>query len=243
MGTVLIGIDDTDNPSSIGTGQLARRLSSELELRGARALGVTRHQFLVDEAIPYTSHNSGACIGLAVDASIEMVRYAFDFVACNCADGSDPGVCIGFKEDVSEDIIEFAARAKTDILEMESAFDLVDQVSVKLRGLGGNCLGVIGALSSVGLRAQGNDGRFIDFSGLRQLPRRVQLSSFEEIGIIVEHKIDGREPFPGDIYDTQDWVRPRLVESKPLLIVEWSEDAWIPVDRKTQRHSGQHSQV
>ena len=61
MKTFLIGIDDTDNETSPGTGRLARKLQEECIPRGLISLGVTRHQFLVDPAIAYTSHNSGAC--------------------------------------------------------------------------------------------------------------------------------------------------------------------------------------
>jgi hypothetical protein len=245
MAELLIGIDDTDNPTSIGTGHLARRLSAELQQTGAGELGVTRHQFLIDEAIPYTSHNSGACIGVAVDDVIEAARCAVDFVACNAAQGSDPGICVALKDDVGDNVMEFAACAQTEILKIEEAFAQVDQIGVKLRGLGGNCLGVIGALCSVGLRAQGGDGRFIDLPGLRRLPRRLSLIGYEAIGVSVEHRINGREPAADDTYDTMDWARPRLIKGKPVLIVQWSEqvDAWIPVDRKKQEHCSEHSQV
>ncbi|MHC4369889.1 MAG: hypothetical protein ACYSW8_19940, partial [Planctomycetota bacterium] len=60
MAIFLIGIDDTDNETSPGTGRLARQLLAECALRSLDPLGVTRHQFLVDPAIRYTSHNSGA---------------------------------------------------------------------------------------------------------------------------------------------------------------------------------------
>ena len=64
MSLFLIGIDDTDNQTSPGTGQLARRLAAEASTRGAVNRGITRHQFLVDGRIPYTSHNSGACVAI-----------------------------------------------------------------------------------------------------------------------------------------------------------------------------------
>ncbi len=64
MAMILIGIDDTDNDTSPGTGRLARDLAAECCQRGMSLKSVTRHQFLLDPAIPYTSHNSGACIAL-----------------------------------------------------------------------------------------------------------------------------------------------------------------------------------
>ena len=237
MRTILIGIDDTDNPTSPGTGRLARNLCAELTKRGLKSLGVTRHQFLMDKAIPYTSHNSGACIAAASENGIETVDFVFDFIARTSAEGSDPGVCIAFSEEVSADMMDFGRAAQKEVLTIAQAFKLVRGKDAKLRGLGGNCLGVIGALASVGLRAEGNEGRFIDLSGLRELDSCVNLETYYGIGIEVQHKIDSRPPEPDDVYNTLDWVRPRLIDGRPVLIVEWSEqkNAWIPVDRKKSR--------
>ena len=40
------------------------------------------------------------------------------------------------------------------------------------------------------------------------------------------------------MYDTLDWVRPRLIDGKPVLIVEWSEknNVWLPIDRQKNKH-------
>ena len=60
---ILIGIDDTDDSESTGTGCLAQRLVGVLGEAGlGSAVGITRHQLLIDPRIPYTSHNSSACI-------------------------------------------------------------------------------------------------------------------------------------------------------------------------------------
>ena len=239
MRTILIGIDDTDNLTSPGTGRLARDLCAELVRKGFKSLGVTRHQFLFDRAIPYTSHNSGACIAVESDSGIEAVEFAFDFIAFASAEGSDPGVCIAFSDDVPKEIFDFGREAQKKILPIEKSFKLAKNNGIKLHGLGGNCLGVIGALASVGLRAQGNDGRFIDMPGLRQLPRRVDAQTYNKIGIEIQYKINSRQPEPNDTYDTLDWARPSLINGKPVLIVEWSEkeNAWTPVDRKKNKPS------
>lgn len=243
MRTILIGIDDTDNDTSPGTGRLARSLCEELTKGGMESLGVTRHQFLLDKAIPYTSHNSGACIAVESNNGIEQADFAFDFVACASAKGSDPGVCVAFSDDVPRQASEFGWAAKEKILKIEESFQLAEIYGIKLRGLGGDCLGVIGALASVGLRAQGNDGRFIDLPGLRDLPRKVNIETYQDMGIAVQHQIDSRQPNPSDTYDTQDWVRPRLINGKAVLIVKWSEkdSAWVPIDNKKNQHS-QHSE-
>jgi tRNA(Ile2) C34 agmatinyltransferase TiaS len=59
----LIGIDDTDNLESRGTGFRARQLGERLAHDGiANVEAITRHQLLVDPRIPYTSHNSSCCL-------------------------------------------------------------------------------------------------------------------------------------------------------------------------------------
>ncbi len=239
MRTILIGIDDTDNPTSAGTGRIARKLCEELTKKGLKPLGVTRHQFLVDDAIPYTSHNSGACIAAASEngTEIEIADFAFDFVARTSAQGSDPGVCVAFSDDVSADIIDFGKAAQKQVLTIEESFRLANGEGIRLRGVGGNCLGVIGALASVGLRTLGSDGRFIDLPGLRELPRIVSTRGYDEIGVRLVHRIEEHLPSKNDTYNTLSWVRPRLINGKPVLIVEWSkkENAWIPVDRKESK--------
>ena len=242
MRTILIGIDDTDNPTTPGTGRLARNLCAELTKRGMKSLGVTRHQFLVDRAIPFTSHNSGACIAVETKNGIKEVDFAFDFVVNASAKDSDPGVCIAFSDDVPKEISDFGRAAQKKILAIEDSFTIAKSGGIILHGLGGNCLGVVGALASVGLRAQGNDGRFIDLPNLRRLPRRVNAQKYKKIGIEIQYKVNGRQPDAADVYDTLDWARPRLINGKPVLIVEWSEkeNAWIPVDRKKSEPS-QHS--
>ena len=71
--TILVGIDDTDNLDSRGTGRLARDIAAELEGE-FKVLAVTRHQLLVDPRIPYTSHNSSAAIHLESSAPADLSR-------------------------------------------------------------------------------------------------------------------------------------------------------------------------
>jgi len=237
MAALLIGIDDTDNPTSRGTGHLARTLLAECVRRGMKPVGVTRHQFLIDPAIPYTSHNSGACVAVAGGRGVQEAGFAFDFVAAGAAEGSDPGVCIASSDQVDQPVIEFGRRAARQIVGMDEAFRLAEAAGIALKALGGSGLGVIGALGSVGLRAEGNDGRFIDLPGLRELPDRVEARTFALLGIRLEHYNGPRTPQAGDAYLTLGWARPRLVAGEPVLVVQWSKphNAWIPADRKKRR--------
>lgn len=234
MHTILIGIDDTDNESSPGTGRLARELSKECRERGLRPVGVTRHQFLRDPHIPYTSHNSGACVAVRAADGADSVSFAFDFVAQQAAPSSDPGVCIADAASVPAQVVDFGVAATQRVLDSNDALRLGKSDGIVLRALGGTGQGVIGALASVGLRARGDEGRFIDLPGLRELDSRVSAKALTLMGITLDHRASGREPRPEDPYETLDWIRPRLVSGKPVLPVEWSEgrNAWVPVDRK-----------
>jgi hypothetical protein len=244
MAIVLIGIDDTDNETSPGTGQLARRLAQEIEQRGAKLLGITRHQFLVDDRIAYTSHNSGACLAVEWSGPPDELEFAIGLIAEWSADGSDPGICIAALSEVPSGVMEWGWAATREVLATDRAVTLAKANGLCLRPLGGNGEGIIGALASVGLRADGNEGRFLDLPGLRMLKEFVDINELTEIGIHVDH----RKPVgtdasnagiaqKGSPYKTMNWVRPRLIGGRPVLPVEWSEDerAWIPVDRKRSR--------
>jgi hypothetical protein len=231
-GLILIGLDDTDNATSRGTGHLARTLLAECVRRGLAAGAVTRHQLLLDDRIPYTSHNSAACVAVVARAG-ESCDFAFDFVAARAAPGADPGVCVGRAEGIGDGAAAFGRRATAEVLDMPGAFEAAGGAGVALRALGGSGLGVIGALAAVGLRSGGEDGRIIDMPGLRELSGRVGAERLRRLGIELAH-LGGRRPEPSDAYETFGWVRPRMAAGRPLWPVQWSDEthAWIPVDRK-----------
>lgn len=238
MTTVLIGIDDTDNDTSPGTGRLARDLAKVCGERGLSLLSVTRHQFLLDPAIAYTSHNSGACIALAGEAGLDEVRFAVEYVASRSAPGSDPGVCLALLDRVTEDLVALGRSAAQQVLTIKQVFDaLYAAEGIALYGVGGTCDGVIGALCAVGQFAGGQDGRYIDLPGLRDLTGRVRSEAITSLGIELEYVGQSRYALPSDEYDTCDWVRPSLKNHRPIWAVEWSEQnhAWNPVDRKKSR--------
>src|SRR5436305_6244907 len=103
---VLVAIDDTDNLDSPGTGRISRQLAQLLDERElGSALGVTRHQLFVDDRIPYTSHNSSACIALHCRSGADVAAIAAvagSFLEETSATGSDPGLAIATAENWSE---------------------------------------------------------------------------------------------------------------------------------------------
>ena len=168
----LIGIDDTDNLESRGTGFRARQLGARLADAGlGRVRGITRHQLFVHPSIPYTSHNSSACLDVDIDgARLDAVReFCRGYLAQESADGSDAGLCLSAFDAVTDDLVAFGRSAKGTIRTQAEARNLAARHDAHLEGVTGDQMGVIGALSAVGLRRGGHDGRFIWLEGVREL--------------------------------------------------------------------------
>ncbi|MHB8877364.1 MAG: hypothetical protein ACYC8T_27035, partial [Myxococcaceae bacterium] len=166
----LIGIDDTDANDSIGTGALARELSARLERDlGVLAQGITRHQLLVHPDIPYTSHNSSACIAVDSEQGREVLAAACrEFIVAMFHPGADPGLCIGPVESLAcTELADFGRSAQREVLKRERAEALGRGHGLLLEPLGGTGLGIVGALAGCALRATQDDGRFIALPGAR----------------------------------------------------------------------------
>ncbi len=162
---ILISIDDTDNLDSPGSGQAAEKLAEELQDLGlAECSNITRHQLYVHADIPYTSHNSAMCFFASTDeAHVDtIIRFSEEFLKKESAVGSDPGLCVAVADSRldTETLIAFGLTAKKSILTKQDAYGLANQLGVHLSEHGGTGGGVIGALAAIGLRLQGNDGRF-----------------------------------------------------------------------------------
>lgn len=224
----LIGIDDTDNPETRGTGFRARQLGGRIAAAGlGRLRGITRHQLLVHPDIPYTSHNSSACLDVELDgASLgSVVAYCRDYLAAESAPGSDAGLCIAAFGGVPETMVEFARSAKRVILTANAARALAERCAVHLEGVTGEQTGVIGALSAVGLRRSGHDGRFIWLEGVRELNGTASAGwLLDHTGIDSVETVDGR-PLARDARIRVDpWPRPVLLNGRAILLVQETQE-------------------
>jgi hypothetical protein len=161
---LLISIDDTDNLDSPGSGTLAERLAAAISQAGlARCGEISRHQLFVDDAIPYTSHNSAMCFTAdnRLGSIGAIITFSQDFLQREAAVGSDPGLCV-VADDSSlkrEPLIAFGRSAKQRILTKQDAYHLAGEMYLHLSEHGGSGGGIIGALAAIGLRLTGNDGR------------------------------------------------------------------------------------
>ncbi|HLO84934.1 MAG TPA: hypothetical protein VK203_07965 [Nostocaceae cyanobacterium] len=194
---LLIGIDDTDNATSGGTGNLARQLIKEIiEQNLAQVISICRHQLLVSPEIPYTSHNSSAC--MMVETTSDLIKPLTDccreFLLQYSEEGSDVGLCIGEWNQVNLVVENFGKQAKEKVLTQEEALSVAKECGLFLEGLTGTKDGIIGALAAVGLRKTGNDGRFIWLSGLYDLAGVYTASQlFQAVKIDRIRDVEGKE--------------------------------------------------
>ena len=232
---LLVGIDDTDSlESDHGTGRVSRDLGARLaETYDLDWTGSVRQQFLVDDRVPYTTHNSAACLVFSLDDDADppierVVADAGAFLEDVMADVADPGLCVTPALDVPESVTAFGRRAQTEVVTKADAYAVAVDADVFLAEYGGTGDGVIGALGSVGLTATGDDGRFVAYGDIREYDRRVPVERLRADGIRVVNA-DG-EPVDG-MLDTHDWVRPVLRDGTPTLPVERDDsDAWRPAN-------------
>ena len=230
----LIGIDDTDNLKSRGTGQLVRQLAQSLQVDGlAEPHGVTRHQLLVDPRIPYTSHNSSACLSIDTENVDAVWETARDFLVLESTSGSDVGLCLGRWEIITRDVLAFGNRAKAEILTLDDAQQTASKSRIRFAGLTGNGGGVIGALAAIGLHRDGNDGRFLWLPGLRELQGKYSVAELRNKAQIDRVcSLDGTEIPPDGLVDAGEWPRPVLRNGQATLYVEEKKHVWYVLDRE-----------
>jgi len=224
----LIGIDDTDNLESRGTGHRVRELTDWMSTNHlAEPLGITRHQLLVDPRIPYTSHNSSACVSVNSERPEDVWDASRQFLLMTSAVGSDVGLCLVSWNAITDEVLSFGRRAKAEVLTMPEAQETASRSKIRCEGLTGTGGGVIGALAGIGLHRAGNDGRFLWLPGLRDLKGKYPIEEILAKGHIERVcTVDDEELAAKDIVDVGEWVRPILRNGKSTLYVEEQNHEW-----------------
>jgi len=234
----LIGIDDTDNLETRGTGHRVRQLADWLvENELAVPKGITRHQLLVDPQIPYTSHSSSACVSIETTNADDLWEASREFLLREAAIGSDVGLCLGEWGFILEEVQAFGQRAKTEVLNMRQAQRTAALSGVLCEGLTGTGGGIIGALAAIGLHRAGNDGRFLWLPGLRELQGKYLVTDVIAKGHIERVcTLDHNELSLEETVDVGEWVRPILKNGKSTLFVEEQNHEWHILSKETIKH-------
>jgi len=234
---LFIGIDDTDNLESRGTGFRVRELAREMREQGlADTKSITRHQLFVSPEIPYTSHNSSACLRVRTETEKrdDVVAYCREYLLRESAPGSDAGLCVVEEERIGDRVRQWGARAKDTVLTQLECRELADSEGFFLEGLTGTHGGVIGAMAAVGLCHAGNDGRFLWARGIRDLDcGTYQIGQMRALTDIDEFRhVDGMTvDDPASPIEITDWARPVLLDGKAVLLLEGGDDKQNPVWR------------
>ncbi len=236
---VFVGIDDTDNLESIGTGHLAARIASDLEqYRWGRSSFITRHQLYVHPDVPYTAHNSAMCFEVDLQDGClgRLIDHAAAFLRRQSAPGSNPGLCIAAAHNRHDPqpLIEFGHKAKQQVLTKDEAFALAQQYGFHLSEHGGTGMGVIGAMAGVGLRLSGSDGRI---RGKLQIPN---VDGTATVGdICCQAKVDSVSTQDGQLLAAEERiflgekVKAVFISHSPILLVAPLEGASGPVHWRT----------
>jgi hypothetical protein len=235
---IYIGFDDTDtSDSDRGTGKLVRWFEKELP-PSCRLWGVVRQQLLVDDAIPYTNHNSSACAvveasnGCSVD---DIISKAANHIKRHFISGSDPGLCVASEDNPAlSRLILFGRTCVTRVVTQEDALSAAS--GVHLSGHGGTNDGIIGAAAAAGLTAYGWCGRLIEFGRLRDFPAEVSVLDLERAGItVVSVDRDAQAPAPKDVVHTDGWLRPRLWGGRAILpVTVKGKNLWESMGKKSR---------
>jgi tRNA(Ile2) C34 agmatinyltransferase TiaS len=224
---LFIGLDDTDTLESRGTGHLARQIATALAAE-YRVQGVIRHQLLVDPRVPCTRNNSCAAIALDTDGDFDPRRLLEEVRSLMLEEfqpGSDPGLCLASV--VPPAVTLFGRRAQRELVTQGDARSLAAAHGIPLLGLGGDEGGVIGALAAVGLAASGEDGRYVQVGRSRELSGLQPVPALLAAGIDLVRTVDG-QPVTSGLVQT-DKLRPARREGRPIAVVEWSGEHWMPL--------------
>ncbi len=243
MTEIIIGIDDTDNLESKGTGHLAEILRRDIEtlFRGVTSR-ITRHQLFVSPEIPYTSHNSAMCFRGKVEENLieDLIRHAAGMLERMSAEGSDPGLCVAVEEriDARERLVQFGCDATCSVLTKDGAYKLAADAGVHLSEHGGTGGGVIGALAGVGLRLGGNNGRFKGWLEINERDRKISVRELlSRYGIEEVRSVSGGATAPEDIVALDARIKTVLLDNMCVLPVKNNPamEGWINLSREEIR--------
>lgn len=237
----IIGIDDTDDMESKGTGEIASELIKIIETMGYGKCGyITRHQLLIHPDIKYTSHNSSMVFEALCDSAraIEMKSMLCAHVKKESSPLSDPGLCIFCPDDTGDctELLKFGYLAKNKVLAKESALSLAEKHNVFLTELGGDGSGVIGALAGAMLRYGRNDGELKGGAKNFRSESTYKISDLLASEFIDDVKtVDGTKPLPKDrVYVT--WkIKPVLTDGRLTVFLKHTADGFFALEKNEMR--------
>ncbi len=238
----LLGIDDTDSPTGgdafstlPDTAAMALTLGLKLESMGlARLLNISCHQLFQNSMVPYTTSNTAACLFLDTDAQKirEIDMTARLILRGQSSPTANPGYALAAWNQIAHEVVSWSKSAKIAPVQRMDAIKLARQSGIMTAGISGSGSGVIGALSAVGLRYDGNDGFIYWMPGLDKLHgicTQIEINQFIHFeSIESEHH---KRPALDDRIFLSEKVKPILKEGRIVLQISpakrGSEFEWL----------------
>jgi hypothetical protein len=236
----LVCVDDTDDlTKEISTGKVAQMIIEAATVLGATALeGITRHQLLLHDDIPYTSHNSSMCIELELPESLidPLIITAEDIVRNHCSKQSDPGLCFCRPDQLQNGnaLIEFGLSAQSVVIAKEEAYALAESAGgTILREYGGTGQGIIGALAGVGLRLSGCDGTFRGTSVKDRENQELTVAQWKELtGATQVITLEGECLADDDLVHMREKMKLAWRSHQKTIVVSREGNQWIACDKQ-----------
>jgi hypothetical protein len=223
----LLGIDDTDSPktgdTSQNTASLALTLGQKLEsLALARLLNISCHPLFQHPSIAHTSSNIACCLLLDSDPQklreIDMTTRLT--LRGQSAATANPGYALAAWNNFDPEVVAWGKMAKISSIQRMDAITLARRSGISIAGITGSGAGVIGALSAVGLRYDGNDGYIYWMPGLDKLTgihTQVEINQFIHFeSIESEHH---KRPALDDRILFTEGIKPVLRDGRVVLQV------------------------
>jgi len=131
---------------------------------------------------------------------------------------------------VSRKAIELAMRIKKFKIEKSEVLEIAENEGIQLFEIGGNGQGIIGAFAAAVLASTGNDGRYLDIGGIRNLKGIMRASDLlSSKGVDQIKSIDNNIVDPNELILVEK-VRPKRENFKAILYVRKRADGvWEPV--------------
>lgn len=236
----LICIDDTDTIDTIGTGTICEMIKDELVSHGiASCTNITRHQLLIHDDIPYTSHNSSMCFtGELLTGTKEIItNIAIKVVEDTHANGSDPGVSVCMVNELVNvnELIKFGVKATSEVLTKENAYTIAKDCGLHLSEHGGTGQGIVGALAGIGLRLSGTNGE------LKGVLKKIVNTKFRVEELLKDEGIDrvltteGKTLSGEEVVIINEQTKVMLKEHLFTLLVHETKNGYIALNKKEIR--------
>jgi hypothetical protein len=131
----------------------------------------------------------------------------------------------------------YAREAQQRVLRLEDFDEKIAPHRLRVWSAGETGQGRIGAVCGVALRSTGNDGRFLELAGLREIRGRASVAEIlERTGVDRVVDEQGSTLDRAIEIETRDWIRPSLIAGEAVFTVIRDGDDWVPRGRH-EKHS------